>query len=173
MYPAMARHWRNAGVQVACQFQYDARRLAGMNWDWPQHYLNLWHVPGKGHLAAFGEVVPQFEGIGASLVDHHQRVAGRRPDPVLQQVEDFEDGTVTANDCLRPVSRYFDRITRPEQIVPAFERAMQVLTDAADCGPATLAFCQDVQTEAFDFPVSFFAEQMAYGSLSMRSVRVG
>ncbi len=47
MYPAMARHWRNAGVQVACQFQYDARALAHLNWDWPQHYLNLWHVPGK------------------------------------------------------------------------------------------------------------------------------
>ncbi|MGO8747184.1 MAG: hypothetical protein ACLQNE_14455 [Thermoguttaceae bacterium] len=47
MYPALARHWRNAGVQVACQFQYDARSLAHLNWDWPQHYLNLWHVPGK------------------------------------------------------------------------------------------------------------------------------
>ena len=47
LYPAMARHWRNAGVQVACQFQYDARALAQLNWDWPQHYLNLWHVPGK------------------------------------------------------------------------------------------------------------------------------
>ncbi|MCY2995304.1 MAG: hypothetical protein NTY19_46695 [Planctomycetota bacterium] len=47
MYPALARHWRNAGVQVACQFQYDARALAHLNWDWPQHYLNLWHVPGK------------------------------------------------------------------------------------------------------------------------------
>jgi hypothetical protein len=47
MYTAMARHWRNAGVQVACQFQYDARALAHLNWDWPQHYLNLWHVPGK------------------------------------------------------------------------------------------------------------------------------
>ncbi len=47
MFPAMARHWRNAGVQAACQFQYDARSLAHLNWDWPQHYLNLWHVPGK------------------------------------------------------------------------------------------------------------------------------
>ena len=55
--------------------------------------------------------------------------ANRRPDPVLQQVEDFGDGTVSANDCFRPVSRYFDRITRPEQIIPALARAMQVLTD--------------------------------------------
>jgi 3D-(3,5/4)-trihydroxycyclohexane-1,2-dione acylhydrolase (decyclizing) len=86
--------------------------------------------------------------------------AGRRPDPVLQQIEDFGDGTVSANDCFRPVSRYFDRITRPEQLIPAFERAMQVLTDPSDCGPATLALCQDVQTEAFDYPESFFAERI-------------
>jgi 3D-(3,5/4)-trihydroxycyclohexane-1,2-dione acylhydrolase (decyclizing) len=86
--------------------------------------------------------------------------ANRVPDPVLQQVEDFGDGTVSANDCLRPVSRYFDRITRPEQIVPALNRAMQVLTDPADCGPVTLALCQDVQAEAYDYPESFFDERV-------------
>src|SRR5690554_4199937 len=84
--------------------------------------------------------------------------ANRRPDPVLQQVEDFADGTVSANDCFKPVSRYFDRITRPEQIIPALRRAMQVLTDPAECGPVTLALCQDTQAEAYDYPVSFFAE---------------
>ncbi|WP_339643053.1 3D-(3,5/4)-trihydroxycyclohexane-1,2-dione acylhydrolase (decyclizing) [uncultured Pelagibacterium sp.] len=84
--------------------------------------------------------------------------ANRRPDPVLQQVEDFADGTVSANDCFRPVSRYFDRITRPEQIMPALRRALQVLTDPAECGPVTLALCQDTQAEAYDYPVSFFAE---------------
>lgn len=84
--------------------------------------------------------------------------ANRRPDPVLQQIEDFGDGTISANDCFRPVSRYFDRITRPEQIIPAFARAMQVLTDPAECGPVTLALCQDVQAEAYDYPASFFAE---------------
>ena len=78
--------------------------------------------------------------------------ANRMPDPVLQQVEDFGDGTVSANDCFRPVSRYFDRITRPEQIIPALARAMQVLTDPAECGPVTLALCQDVQAEAYDYP---------------------
>jgi 3D-(3,5/4)-trihydroxycyclohexane-1,2-dione acylhydrolase (decyclizing) len=78
--------------------------------------------------------------------------ASRRPDPVLQQIEDFGDGTVSANDCFRPVSRYFDRITRAEQIVPALDRAMAVLTDPAECGPVTLAFCQDVQTEALEVP---------------------
>jgi 3D-(3,5/4)-trihydroxycyclohexane-1,2-dione acylhydrolase (decyclizing) len=86
--------------------------------------------------------------------------ANRRPDPVLQQVEDFGDGTVSANDCFRPVSRYFDRITRPEQILPALKRAMQVLTDPAECGPVTLSLCQDVQAEAHDYPESFFEERL-------------
>ncbi|TIM35705.1 MAG: 3D-(3,5/4)-trihydroxycyclohexane-1,2-dione acylhydrolase (decyclizing) [Mesorhizobium sp.] len=86
--------------------------------------------------------------------------ANRIPDPVLQQAEDFSDGTATVNDCFRPVSRYFDRITRPEQIIPALNRAMQVLTDPAECGPVTLALCQDVQAEAFDYPESFFAERV-------------
>ena len=83
--------------------------------------------------------------------------ASRRPDPVLQQVEDFADGTVTANDCFRPVSRWFDRIQRPEQLLQSLPRAMAALRDPADCGPATLAFCQDVQAEAFDWPLDFFA----------------
>ena len=86
--------------------------------------------------------------------------ANRAPDPVLQQVESFGDGTVSANDAFRPVSRYFDRITRPEQIIPALARAMQVLTDPAECGPVTLSLCQDVQAEAFDYPESFFAERI-------------
>ncbi len=82
--------------------------------------------------------------------------ASRRPDPVLQQVEDFADATVSANDCFRPVSRLFDRITRPEQVIPAVDRALQVLTDPAACGPVTLAFCQDVQAEACDYPMRLF-----------------
>jgi 3D-(3,5/4)-trihydroxycyclohexane-1,2-dione acylhydrolase (decyclizing) len=86
--------------------------------------------------------------------------ATRAPDPVLQQIEDFSDGLVTANDCLRPLSRYFDRITRPEQLVVAFTRAMQVLTDPATCGPVTLALCQDVQAEALSWPQSLFEERM-------------
>ena len=86
--------------------------------------------------------------------------ASHRPDPVLQQVEDFGDGTISANDCFKPVSRYFDRITRPEQIVPALSRAIAVLTDPAECGPVTLAFCQDVQAEAYDYPASFFEERL-------------
>ena len=86
--------------------------------------------------------------------------ADRLPDPVLQQIEDFKDGAVSANDCFRPVSRYFDRINRPEQLIPALQRAMNVLTDPEACGPVTLAMCQDVQTEAYDWPESLFAERV-------------
>src|SRR5438067_11658610 len=75
----------------------------------------------------------------------------RAPDPVLQQVEDFHDGGVSANDAFKPLSRYFDRIAYPEQLLTALPRAVHVLTDAALCGPVTLAMPQDVQTAAYDF----------------------
>ena len=82
--------------------------------------------------------------------------AGRRPDPVLQQIEAFGDPTVSVNDCFRPVSRWWDRITRPEQILESLPQAMRVLTDPAECGPVTLALPQDVQAEAYDYPEAFF-----------------
>jgi 3D-(3,5/4)-trihydroxycyclohexane-1,2-dione acylhydrolase (decyclizing) len=82
------------------------------------------------------------------------------PDPVLQQIESFADGTVSANDCFRPVSRYFDRITRPEQLIDALPRVMNTLLDPASCGPATLAFCQDVQAEGYDYPEAFFRRRV-------------
>src|SRR5918999_6276829 len=77
--------------------------------------------------------------------------ASRRPDRVLQQVEDLNAPTVTANDCFRPVSRYWDRITRPEQLLRSLPQAIGVLTDAAECGPVTLALPQDVQAQAWDY----------------------
>src|SRR4029450_12600284 len=82
--------------------------------------------------------------------------AGRQPDPVLPQGGGFGDPTVTANDCFRPVSRYWDRIMRPEQLVASLPAAFDVLTDPASCGPVTLALPQDVQTEVGGFPSSFF-----------------
>lgn len=82
--------------------------------------------------------------------------ANRRPDPVLQQIEDFDDGTVSANDAFRPVVRHFDRISRPEHLLTALPRALAVMTDPANCGPVCLAFCQDVQAEAYDYPEAFF-----------------
>lgn len=88
--------------------------------------------------------------------------AHRGPDPVLQQIECFGDGTVTATDTFKPVSRYFDRISRPEHLLTALPRAFRTMTDPADCGPVTLAFCQDVQAEAYDYPVSFFEPKVWY-----------
>ena len=82
--------------------------------------------------------------------------ASRAPDPVLQQIEDFDDATVSANDCFRPVVRYFDRISRPEHILTTLPRALRVMTDPANCGPVCLAFCQDTQAEAYDYPINFF-----------------
>jgi 3D-(3,5/4)-trihydroxycyclohexane-1,2-dione acylhydrolase (decyclizing) len=83
--------------------------------------------------------------------------ANRRPDPVLQQIENFGDPTISANDCFRPVARYWDRITRPEQLLASLPQALRVLTDPADCGPVVLSLPQDVQAEAAEFPESFFA----------------
>ncbi len=82
--------------------------------------------------------------------------ANRGPDPVLQQVEAWHDGTVSANDAFRPISRYFDRIVRPEHLLTALPRAFATMTDSLDCGPVTLAFCQDVQAEAWAYPADFF-----------------
>jgi 3D-(3,5/4)-trihydroxycyclohexane-1,2-dione acylhydrolase (decyclizing) len=88
--------------------------------------------------------------------------AGRQPDPVLQQVEDPTDLTVSANDAFRPVSRYWDRITRPEQLMSAAVSAMRVLTSPADTGAVTLCLPQDVQAEAYDYPLSFFRKRIHY-----------
>src|SRR3712207_6436418 len=85
---------------------------------------------------------------------------GRGPDPVLQQVEHFGDPTISVNDAFRPVSRYFDRITRPEQLLSTLPQVARVLTDPADAGPVTIALPQDVQAEEFDFPVSMFDERL-------------
>ncbi|GEK04412.1 3D-(3,5/4)-trihydroxycyclohexane-1,2-dione acylhydrolase (decyclizing) [Streptomyces sp. 1-11] len=86
--------------------------------------------------------------------------AARPADPVLQQLEVPYAGDVSVNDTLRPVSRYFDRITRPEQLIPGALQAMRVLTDPVETGAVTLALPQDVQAEAYDWPEAFFAERV-------------
>ncbi|AWN17859.1 3D-(3,5/4)-trihydroxycyclohexane-1,2-dione acylhydrolase (decyclizing) [Salinisphaera sp. LB1] len=86
--------------------------------------------------------------------------ATRRPDPVLQQVEHYGAPSTTVNDAFVPVSRYFDRITRPEQLLTSLPAAIDTLLDPIDCGPATLALPQDVQAEAYDFPAAFFDERV-------------
>ncbi|MGA7276590.1 MAG: 3D-(3,5/4)-trihydroxycyclohexane-1,2-dione acylhydrolase (decyclizing), partial [Desulfocapsaceae bacterium] len=82
------------------------------------------------------------------------------PDPVLQQAENFHDGSATVNDAFRPVSRYFHRITRPEQLIQALPKAIVALTDPAQCGPATISVCQDVQSLAFDYPEAMFEKRV-------------
>jgi 3D-(3,5/4)-trihydroxycyclohexane-1,2-dione acylhydrolase (decyclizing) len=86
--------------------------------------------------------------------------ATRPADPVLQQLEVPYAGDVSVNDCLRPVSRYFDRITRPEALIPAALAAARVLTDPVETGAVTLALPQDVQAEAYDWPEEFFRERV-------------
>ena len=82
--------------------------------------------------------------------------AGRGPAPVLQQLESSHSQDVSVNDCFKPVSRYWDRINRPEQIVTALPEAMRVLTSPAETGAVTLALPEDVQTEAYDYPAALF-----------------
>ena len=86
--------------------------------------------------------------------------ASRFPDPVLQQVENFNSPVENQNDAFKPVSRFFDRITRPEQILNSLPQAIQIMLDPADCGPATIAISQDVQGESFDYPETFFEERV-------------
>ena len=86
--------------------------------------------------------------------------ATRFPDPVLQQVEDPVSPMTAATDCFRPVSRFFDRIERPEQLIPSLLAGLRVLTDPVDTGAVTIALPQDVQAESYDFPVEFFARRV-------------
>ena len=85
--------------------------------------------------------------------------ASRRPDPVLQQLEVPWRGEMTVNDCFQPVCRYWDRISRPEQLVPAALAAVRVLTNQAETGAVMLSLPQDVQVEAYDYPVEFLARR--------------
>lgn len=88
--------------------------------------------------------------------------ATRQPDPVLQQVEHETNQTTTTNDALKAVSRYWDRITRPEQLMSSLIRAFEVMTNPAQAGPATICISQDVQGEAFEFDESFFVKRIHY-----------
>ncbi len=82
--------------------------------------------------------------------------ANRRPDPVLQQVEHFSNPSMTVNDAFKPVTRYWDRITHPEQIISTLPQAVATMLDPADCGPAFIGLCQDIQEIACDYPTEFF-----------------
>ena len=82
--------------------------------------------------------------------------ANRRPDPVLQQVEHFNNPTISVNDAFKAVTRYWDRITHPEQIISSLPQAIATMLDPGDCGPAFIGLCQDTQEIAFDYPEAFF-----------------
>src|SRR6266498_4067077 len=86
--------------------------------------------------------------------------ARRNVGPVLQQLEDARSYDVSVNDCFKPVSKFWDRINRPEQLTPSLLAAMRVLTDPAETGAVTLALPQDVQAEAFDFPEELFERRV-------------
>ncbi|MFU0790180.1 3D-(3,5/4)-trihydroxycyclohexane-1,2-dione acylhydrolase (decyclizing) [Virgibacillus proomii] len=88
--------------------------------------------------------------------------ATRQPDPVLQQIEQDTSMAVTTNDAFKAVSRYWDRIQRPEQLMSALIRAFEVMTNPATAGPATVCLSQDVEGEAFDYPVEFFKKRVHY-----------
>jgi len=86
--------------------------------------------------------------------------ASRLPDPVLQQIEYPMDYTISANDAFKPVSKFWDRISRPEQLIPSALHAMRVLVDPAETGAVTLSLPQDVQCEAYDYPAAFFEKRV-------------
>lgn len=86
--------------------------------------------------------------------------ASRQPDPVLQQIEQTHDLSISTNDAFRPVSKYWDRVSRPEQLMQAMLNAMRVLTNPADTGAVTISLPQDVQGEAWDYPLSFFRKRV-------------
>src|SRR5215216_2924057 len=126
---------------------------------------------GHGNVAGLGQALQQHEDMltGAALATINRLpvlllpgdiFASRGPDPVLQQLEAPHDGSLSVNDCFRPVSRYWDRIVRPEQLMPAALSAMRVLTNQAETGAVTLAMPQDVQAEAHDFPEEFLGKRV-------------
>lgn len=97
--------------------------------------------------------------------------ATRQPDPVLQQIEQEYSAAITTNDALKPLSRYWDRITRPEQLMSSLLRAFEVMTDPAKAGPATICIAQDVEGEAYDYDVAFFARRVHYLDRKLPTMR--
>ncbi|MGW9283627.1 3D-(3,5/4)-trihydroxycyclohexane-1,2-dione acylhydrolase (decyclizing) [Streptomyces diastaticus] len=139
-----------AMVHAATGFARQRRRLA-------THAVTTSIGPGATNLVT-GAALATVNRLPVLLLPG-DTFATRPADPVLQQLEAPYAGDVTVNDCLRPVSRHFDRVTRPEALIPAALTAMRVLTDPAATGAVTLALPQDVQAEAYDWPEEFFAER--------------
>jgi 3D-(3,5/4)-trihydroxycyclohexane-1,2-dione acylhydrolase (decyclizing) len=140
-----------AMVHVACGYARQADRLGAFA-------VTTSVGPGATNLVT-GAALATINRLPVLLLPG-DTFAGRVPHPVLQGLETPHDGTASVNDCLRPVSRYFDRIVRPEQLIPAALEAMRVLTDPAETGAVTLALPEDVQTELVDVPEAFLADRV-------------
>ena len=121
-------------------------------------------TPGLRHVLSFDPdaagPATLLQARGPVLLLSGDYYVSRLPDPVLQQVEHWGDPTISVNDAFKPVTRYWDRITRPEQLIQSLPQALGVLLDPADCGPAFIGLCQDVQAEAFDWPEAFFEPRL-------------
>ncbi|MFP3992284.1 3D-(3,5/4)-trihydroxycyclohexane-1,2-dione acylhydrolase (decyclizing) [Streptomyces sp. E11-3] len=140
-----------AMVHAAVGYARHARRLSA-------HAVTTSIGPGATNLVT-GAALATINHLPVLLLPG-DTFATRPADPVLQQLEVPYAGDVSVNDCLRPVSTYFDRVTRPEALIPAALQAMRVLADPAQTGAVTLALPQDVQAEAYDWPEEFFAERV-------------
>jgi 3D-(3,5/4)-trihydroxycyclohexane-1,2-dione acylhydrolase (decyclizing) len=140
-----------AMVHVACGYARQANRMGAFA-------VTTSVGPGATNLVT-GAALATINRLPVLLLPG-DTFAGRVPHPVLQGLEAPHDGTASVNDCLRPVSRYFDRIVRPEQLIPAALEAMRVLTDPAETGAVTLALPEDVQTELVDVPEAFLADRV-------------
>lgn len=139
-----------AMVHIACGYARQLDRLGAM-------VVTTSVGPGATNLVT-GAALATINRLPVLLLPA-DTFATRAPHPVLQQLELPHDGTVSVNDALRPVSRYFDRIVRPEQLVPAAIEAMRVLTDPSETGAVTLALPEDIQTELVDVPDAFLEER--------------
>ena len=136
-----------SGVHAATAYARSLERLAVMA-------VTTSIGPGATNMVT-GAALATTNRIPVLLFPSDQFVS-RAPDPVLQQLESPQTLDTAVTDCFRPASRFFDRIVRPEQLIPSLMNAMRVLTDPADTGAVTIALPQDVQAEAYDWPVRFF-----------------
>src|SRR5215475_7517226 len=118
----------------------------------------VWAIFGHGNVAAVGEALYRHRDELPTFRAHNEQAMAHAA--IAYAKANFRRRMMAATTSIRPGSRYFDRITRPEQIVPALNRAMGVLTDPAECGPVTLSLCQDVQAEAYDYPTAMFEERV-------------
>ena len=134
----------------------------------------IFHVYGHGNVLGIGLLTAAGTAFANNipvLFLPADTFATRQPDPVLQQLEHESSVTFSTNDAFQAVSRYWDRINRPEQLMSALLRAFEVMTNPATTGPATICLPQDVESEAYDYPVEFFRKRVHYIDRRMPTIR--